>query len=295
MKKRAVVYGASGFVGSGLCTLLSEEGFDVTGVSRKGEGDVLGVCRWVKPRDVDLAGCGVVVNLAGAPIDQRWTDEKKKEFHESRVGVTDEIVGLIADLSENEKPEVLLNASAVGIYGDRGNELLDENSSRGAGYLADLCWAWEKAAERAEPLGVRVVTLRIGVVLGEGGQAFEKLKKVFKAGVGGRLGDGMQWMPWVHVEDLRLAMLHCINTEKINGAVNGTAPEPERNKDLTKKLAKAVNRWVFLPVPGFVLKLVLGGFGEALLGGQKAMPKRLQQSGFKFRYNKLEEALDDLV
>lgn len=295
MKRRAVVYGASGFVGSGMCTLLSKEGFDVTGVSRKGEGDVPGVSRWVKPRNVDLAGCGVVVNLAGSPIDQRWTDERKKEFHESRVGVTDEIVELIEDLSEDERPELLLNASAVGIYGDRGNELLDENSSRGAGYLADLCWAWEKAAERAEPLGVRVVKMRIGVVLGEGGQAFEKLMKVFRAGIGGRLGDGMQWMPWVHVEDLRMGMLHCIMTESVNGPVNGTAPEPERNKDLTRKLAKAVNRWVFLPVPGFVLKIVLGGFGGALLAGQRALPKRLEQSGFKFGYNTLEEALEDLV
>ncbi|MGJ8642992.1 MAG: TIGR01777 family oxidoreductase [Luteolibacter sp.] len=295
MKKTAVVYGASGFVGAGLCKLLSDEGFDVTGVSRKGEGDVLGVSRWVKPRNVDLIGCGVVVNLAGSPIDQRWTDARKKEFHESRVGVTNEIVELIADLSEEERPELLLNASAVGIYGDRGNEILDENSSRGAGYLADLCWAWEKAAKRAEPLGVRVVKMRIGVVLGEGGQAFEKLMKVFKTGIGGRLGDGMQWMPWVHVEDLRMGMLHCIKTQTISGPVNGTAPEPERNKDLTKKLAQAVNRWVFLPVPGFMLKLVLGGFGGALLAGQKALPKRLEQSGFKFRFNTLEEALEDLT
>lgn len=295
MKKTAVVYGASGFVGSGLCTLLSEEGFDVTGVSRKGEGEVLGVSRWVKPRDVDLSGCGVVVNLAGSPIDQRWTDEKKKEFHESRVRVTDGIVEMIADLSEDNKPSLLLNASAVGIYGDRGNELLDENSSRGAGYLADLCWAWEKSAERAEAQGVRVVMVRIGVVLGEGGQAFEKLMKVFRSGIGGRLGDGMQWMPWVHVADLRAAMLHCIMTETINGAVNGTAPEPERNKDLTKKLAKAVNRRVFFPVPGFLLKLVLGGFGGVLLAGQRALPKRLEQSGFKFQFRKLEEALEDLT
>lgn len=278
-----------------MCKLLSEEGFDVTGVSRKGEGDVSGVSRWVKPRDVDLSGCGVVVNLAGSPIDQRWTDEKKKEFHESRVGVTDDIVEKITDLSEGERPSLLLNASAVGIYGDRGNELLDENSSRGAGYLADLCYAWEKAAERAEAQGVRVVVMRIGVVLGEGGQAFEKLMKVFKAGVGGRLGDGMQWMPWVHVEDLRRAMLHCILEEKIHGAVNGTAPEPERNKDLTRKLAKAVNRWVFFPVPGFVLKIVLGGFGGALLAGQRTVPKRLEQSGFKFHFRILEEALDDLT
>ncbi|MEP2775583.1 MAG: TIGR01777 family oxidoreductase [Luteolibacter sp.] len=295
MKKTAVVYGASGFVGSGLCTLLAEEGFEVTGVSRKGDGDVMGVRRWVKPENVDLTGCGVVVNLAGSPIDQRWTKEKKREFHESRVGVTDDIVEKMAELPEGERPEMLLNASAVGIYGDRSDELLDESSSRGAGFLADLCWAWEKAAERAEPLGVRVVMMRTGVVLGKGGQAFEKLKKVFKAGIGGRLGDGMQWMPWVHVDDLRRAMLHCILSDSLLGAVNGTAPEPERNKDLSRKLARAVHRWVFFPVPGFFLKLVLGEFGGVLLEGQKAVPKRLELSGFKFRFRKLEEALEDLT
>ena len=295
MRKHAVIYGASGFVGSGLAGMLAKEGFEVTGVSRKGAGDVEGVSRWVKPEAVDLAGCGVVVNLAGSPIDQRWTEEKKKGFHESRVGVTEDIVKKIAALPEGGRPEVLLNASAVGIYGGRGDELLDESSAPGDGYLADLCDAWEKAADPAEPLGVRVVKFRIGVVLGKGGQAWEKLITVFKLGIGGRLGDGQQWMPWIHVDDLRRAIIFCITTEAAEGAINGTAPEPERNIGLTRKLAKAVKRWVFLPVPGFALKLVLGGFGEALLVGQKAVPAGLESLGFTFRYRKLEEALKELI
>ncbi len=295
MRKHAVIYGASGFVGSGLAGMLVKEGFEVTGVSRKGAGDVEGVSRWVKPEAVDITGCGVVVNLAGAPIDQRWTEEKKKEFHESRVGVTEDVVRKIAALPEGGRPEVLLNASAVGIYGGRGDELLDESSAPGDGYLADLCDAWEKAADRAQPLGVRVVKFRTGVVLGKGGQAWEKLITVFKLGIGGRLGDGQQWMPWIHVEDLRRAMVFCITTEAAEGAVNGTAPEPERNIDLTRKLAKAVNRWVFLPVPGFALKLALGGFGGALLVGQKAVPNKLEALGFTFRYRKLEDALKELT
>lgn len=295
MRKHAVIYGASGFVGSGLAGMLAAEGFEVTGVSRKGRGDVEGVSRWVKPEAVDFAGCGVVVNLAGSPIDKRWTDEKKKEFHESRVGVTEDIVKKIAALPEEERPEVLLNASAVGIYGGRGDEVLDDSATRGGGYLADLCDAWEQAADRAEPLGVRVVKFRIGVVLGKGGQAFEKLMMVFKLGIGGRLGDGQQWMPWIHVEDLRRAMVFCITTEAAEGAVNGTAPEPERNIDLTRKLSKAVNRWVFFPVPGFALKLALGGFGGALLVGQKAIPAKLESLGFTFRYRKLEDALNELT
>ena len=295
MGKKAVIYGASGFIGGGLAELLAGEGFEVTGVSRKGEGDVAGVSHWVKPRDVDLRGCAVVVNLAGSPIDQRWTEAKKKEFHESRIGVTKDIVARISDLPEGERPELLLNGSAVGIYGDRHDERLDESSSRGAGYLADLCAEWELAAGKAEALGVRVVMFRIGVVLGKGGQAFEKLVKVFKAGIGGRLGNGRQWMPWIHVDDLRSAMLFCILNAKIHGPVNGTAPEPERNADLTRKLAKAVGRWVFLPVPGFALKLALGGFGGALLAGQRAVPKTLELAGFRFRFRKLEDALEELI
>jgi uncharacterized protein len=295
MGKRAVIYGASGFIGSGLAELLAAEGFEVTGVSRKGDGNVAGVSRWVKPGDVDLRGCNVVVNLAGVPVDQRWTVAKKREFHKSRVGVTKDIVGKISELPGNERPELLLNGSAVGIYGDRLDERLDESSSRGAGYLADLCAEWEAAAARAEPLGVRVVMFRIGVVLGKGGQAFEKLHKVFKAGIGGRLGSGRQWMPWIHVGDLRRAMVFCILNGKIHGPVNGTAPEPERNSELTRKFAKAVGRRVFLPAPGFALKLILGDFASALLAGQRAVPKTLELAGFRFHFRKLEDALEDLT
>jgi uncharacterized protein (TIGR01777 family) len=275
--------------------MLAGEGFEVIGVSRKGEGDAAGVSRWVKPGDVDLKGCDVVVNLAGSPIDQRWTEAKKKEFHESRVGVTKDIVARISELPEGARPKLLLNGSAVGIYGDRMDELLDESSSRGSGYLADLCSQWEAAAARVEGLGVRLVLFRTGVVLGKGGQAFEKLAKVFKAGIGGRLGDGRQFMPWIHIDDLRSAMLFSILSETMHGPVNGTAPEPERNADFTRKLAKALGRPAFLPVPGFALKLVLGDFAGALLAGQRAVPKKLEQAGFRFRFRKLEDALEDLT
>lgn len=295
MRKHAVIYGANGFIGSGLAGMLAEEGFEVTGVSRKGTGKASGVSRWVKPDAVDLVGCEVVINLSGSPIDQRWTEKNKRKFHESRIGVTKDIVEKIAALPEGERPQVLLNASAVGIYGGRGDELLDEASAPGEGYLAELCEAWEKSADRATTLGVRVIKLRTGVVLGKGGQAYEKLITVFKMGIGGRLGDGQQWMPWIHVEDLRRAIVFCINSEAAEGPVNGTAPEPERNIDLTQKLAKAVHRWVFLPVPGFALKLALGGFGGALLAGQRAVPAKLEALGFTFQFRKLEDALKELT
>lgn len=295
MSRKVFIFGATGFVGSGLATLLAGEDWEVVGVSRKGSGDVDGVKQWVTPDEADFSGCDAVVNLAGDPIDQRWTKERKKSFYESRVGVTKEIVRKISELPAELRPGVLLNASAVGYYGGRGDETLEEGASRGEGFLADLCAAWEEAAQEAEDFGVRVVRVRIGVVLGEGGQAFEKLKLVFKAGIGGRLGDGRQWMPWIHVEDLRRAMAFCISHAEMTGAVNGTAPTPERNGNLTKKMAKAVNRWVFLPVPGFALKILLGGFGGALLVGQRAVPAKLLEAGFAFRFEKLENALEDLV
>jgi uncharacterized protein (TIGR01777 family) len=295
MSKRVVIYGASGFVGSGLASMLSSEGWEVIGVSRKGTGDAKGISKWVTPVEADLSDCEAVVNLSGEPIDQRWTDANKRAFHSSRIGVTDDIVKKISTLSEEHRPKVLLNASAVGYYGGRGDEVLDEQAARGEGYAADLCADWEDAAIKAEVFGVRVVRLRIGVVLGRGGKAFQKLRTVFKAGIGGQLGNGKQWTPWIHVDDLRRAMVFSLNHPELRGAVNGTAPHPETNAELTRKLAKAVHRWVFFPVPGFVLKIVFGGFGSALLEGQRALPNQLLQAGFEFRFSKLEDALQDLV
>ncbi len=295
MGKRVIIYGASGFIGSGLAGMLAKQGYEVVGVSRKGEGSVEGVSVWVRPDAVDLRGSAAVINLAGAPIDQRWTEARKKEFHASRVGVTEDILARIAALPAAERPEVLLNGSAVGFYGDGGDAVLSESAPMGVGYLAELCDDWEKAALPAEALGVRTILLRAGVVLGKGGQAFEKLITVFKLGIGGRLGSGKQWMPWIHVDDLRAAILFCLRERGISGAVNGTAPEPETNAALTRKLAKAVGRWEFLPVPGIALKLLLGGFGGFLLASQRAVPIKLTGAGFRFRHPTLDDALRDLT
>jgi uncharacterized protein (TIGR01777 family) len=295
MSKRVVIYGVSGFVGKGLASMLASEGWEVIGVSRKGTGAGAGIAKWTTPAETDLSDCEAVVNLSGEPIDQRWTAANKRAFHSSRIGVTDDIVKKISALNPEHRPKVLVNASAVGYYGGRGDEVLDETASRGDGYLADLCAEWENAALPAEALGVRVVRLRIGVVLGRGGKAFEKLLTVFKAGIGGRLGNGKQWTPWIHVDDLRRAIVFSLNHPELHGAVNGTAPNPETNGELTCKFAKAVGRPAFFPVPGWVLKLALGGFGGALLQGQRAVPKQLLQAGFEFRFAKLEDALRDLV
>lgn len=295
MEKKVIVYGVTGFIGSGLAEMLAENSYEVIGVSRKGMGSCKGVTAWKTPESVDLRNAYAVINLAGEPIDQRWNQKKKIAFHESRIGTTETIVSGIAKLSEEERPKVLINGSAVGFYGNGGDTLLDETAGKGNGYLADLCHEWERSAKKAEGLGVRTIWLRIGVVLGKEGRAFQKLLQVFKLGIGGQLGSGKQWMPWIHVDDLRSAIVYCLEESSLSGAVNGTAPQPERNSDFTKKLSKAVQRWVFFPVPGIALKIVFGGFGGFLLQGQKAFPEKLRNAGFVFRYPSLESALHDLV
>jgi uncharacterized protein (TIGR01777 family) len=294
-RPRVAIIGVTGFIGRGLPALLAAEGFACTGVSRSGGGELDGIDRWQTPDALDLPDHHAVINLAGESIDRRWTVENRRRFHESRVGVTQRIVETLRSLPAEGRPKVLVNASAVGIYGDRGDELLTESSAEGDGYLVELCHEWEAAAIAAEALGVRVVRPRIGVVLGRGGPAFEKLRLVFKAGLGGRLGSGLQWMPWIHLADLRAALVHAVVSESLTGPANCAAPQPERNRDFTRKFAGALNRPALLPVPGFALKLALGGFGGALLAGQRALPAALQEDGFRFRYPTLESALADLL
>jgi uncharacterized protein (TIGR01777 family) len=253
------------------------------------------VDRWQKADALDFTGHDAVINLAGESIARRWNAENMRLFNESRVTVTRRVVAAIRALPEAARPRVLVNTSAVGIYGDGGDHILTESSPPGSGYLADLCREWEEAALEAEPLGVRVVRLRIGVVLGRDGEAFRKLQRVFKLGIGGRLGSGRQWMPWIHIDDLRNAILHAVNSAALTGAVNATAPVVERNADFTRKFAAALHRPAIFPVPGFALKLALGGFGSALLEGQHAKPAALEADGFRFLYPTLESALAALV
>lgn len=293
--RRAAIVGVTGFVGRGLPGLLAEKGISSTGISRAGSGNVPGVDAWQRADQLDFSNHAIVINLAGEPIDRRWTSASKRLFHESRVGLTSRVVAAIAKLPPAERPQVLINASAVGFYGDRGDEVLSESAGRGEGYLADLCSEWEDAALVAESLGVRVVRMRIGVVLGKDGPAFRKLMFVFKLGVGGKLGSGNQWMPWIHLADLRAAMVHAACSATLVGPVNGTAPQPLKNSDFTRKLAAAVHRPAFFHAPGFALKIALGGFGGALLAGQRAMPHALDQDGFQFQFPTLEGALANLL
>jgi uncharacterized protein (TIGR01777 family) len=292
-KRKMGIVGASGFIGGELARQASEAGWEVVGYSRSKRDPDAVVAEWREwSGEPCVSGLDVIVNLAGEGIDKRWTESNKRSFRESRVGVVETIVGAVQ--RAEQRPKVFLNGTAVGFYGDRGDELLDEGSSPGDGYLAELCKDWEKAADSVGLLGVRVLTWRTGVVLGQGGAAWRKMRLAFSCGLGGRLGGGSQWMPWIHVEDLVAGMLHMLDTDYA-GPVNATAPEPERNADFTRQLAKALHRPAFMHAPAWALKLGLGGFAGALLASQRAVPKVLLQEGYRFRYPTLELALDELT
>lgn len=294
--KTVGVVGATGFLGGAVCAALAAAGWRVNGFSRRpAAATAPGVAEWRSSDELPLDGLAALVNLAGEAIDRRWTAANRRVFHASRVGVTERVVGALATLPATARPRVLVNASAVGIYGDRGDELLGESAAAGGGYLADLCGEWEAAALAAGGHGVRVVRVRIGVVLGRGGPAFERLRRLFARGLGGRLGSGQQWLPWIHLDDLARIVVAAVADDRWQGPVNATAPEPVRNAEFTRRLAEAVGRSARWAVPGFALKLLLDGFGGALLASHRAVPAALVAGGFEFRFGRLGEALDDLL
>jgi len=293
--ERIAITGVTGFVGRGLAAMCKERGIAVTGVSRSGSGTVPGVDRWQTARNMDFRDCNAVINLAGEPVDRRWSAELKKRFRESRVDFTDRVVAAMAACAEGARPTVLVNASAVGIYGNRGDEELDESAPAAEGFLAELCVDWEAAAMAAEAHGIRVAVMRIGLVLGRDGRAWQKLKRVFHLGIGGRLGSGKQWMPWIHVDDMRAAIFHALDNPATRGPVNGAAPGAVRNADFTRLLAKSLGRPAVFPAPEFGLRLALGEFAGVLLASQRVVPRTLESGGFAFKYPTLEQALQELV
>ena len=292
MAKSVGIIGASGWLGEHLTTALLERGRPVVGFSRRArENQDLEWRQWDGEGVIDLSGVGAVVNLAGEAIDQRWNQKRKEEFYRSRISLTENLVN---SLSASEV-KVLLNSSAVGIYGDREEVLLSEGSKPGKGYLAELCVAWEKAAMVAEDAGIRVCCLRTGVVLGRGGGAWEKIRKVFRFGLGGKLGDGRQWMPWIHLDDEIGGIIHCLDHD-LSGPINLVSPYPVRNEELTLMLSRAMARPAILPVPRFALELVFGEFAEeGLLASQRVDPAVLKKDRYQFKYNHIDQALADLT
>jgi hypothetical protein len=234
-----------------------------------------------------------VVNLAGEPIaGKRWTRAQKTRLRSSRIDTTRTIVQAIADAQR--KPRLLLNASAVGYYGPRGDEEVSETEPPGNDFLAGLCREWEAEALRAEPHGVAVVRLRTGIVLGKGGGALAKMIPPFKLFVGGPLGSGRQWMPWIHLDD-EVGLIEHLLAPGAGGTVNATAPEPARMKEFCAALGNALGRPSWAPVPGFVLRAAFGEMADVLLTGQRAVPAEAQRRGYRFRFPTLPEALRDII
>lgn len=294
--------GATGFLGRALVLALRNEGHTVVAWVRDPERarDSLGAEAELLPMQSGdanlpsvLAECDAVVNLAGEPILSRWTAARRAALRSSRVDLTARLVRALG--AAPRKPRVLLSGSAVGFYGDGGEVWFSETSPRGQDFLGELCADWEAAARAAEPLGLRVVLLRTGVVLGLDGGALPTMLPPFRFGVGGRVGSGRQYMPWVHVEDWVRAVLFALRDERARGPLNLVAPGAVTNREYTVALARALGRPALFPLPGFVLKLIFGGAASLLLASQRVRPARLAELGFEFRFATIEAALGDLL
>jgi uncharacterized protein (TIGR01777 family) len=296
---KILVTGATGFVGRSLLPLLRSQGHEVVVLTRdpKTAGVRLPIhCQVLQwnpeqgpPPAEAFENVDAVVHLAGENIaGGRWTDNHKHDIRESRIVSSQQLVDAIGKL-EN-KPRVLVSASAVGFYGDRGDEVLHESSPVGEGFLANVCEEWEREVQTAEKYSVRTVSLRFGVVLGQGG-ALSKMLPPFRLGLGGPLGHGRQWMSWIHVQDLAGIILRAIEQPELMGPVNAVAPNPVSNQEFTQTLGKVLHRPTILPMPAFVLKLALGDMTEILLSGQRVSSEKIEDSGYQFIYSDLESAL----
>jgi uncharacterized protein (TIGR01777 family) len=295
---RALVTGGSGFIGRRLISrlerpvVLSRE----PERARRALGDVEAYAWEAEagpPPAAALDGVEVIFHLAGENVGARWTDEKKRRIRASRVAGTRHLVAAIA--ARSSRPRLLVSASAVGYYGDRGDELLDEESPPGDDFLAQLCRDWEAEAARANELGLRVVTPRTGIVLGREGGALARMLTPFRLGVGGRLGAGDQWMPWIHIDDEVGLLLHAAEHDDVAGAMNAVAPEPVRNAAFTHALARALHRPAVLPAPAFALKLAFGEFSSSLLASARVAPRVAERTGYRFHHPTIAGALDDLL
>ncbi|MGD9506880.1 MAG: TIGR01777 family oxidoreductase [Syntrophobacteraceae bacterium] len=297
--------GGTGFVGGYVSRRLAESGCEVVVLSRSARpgsrlptgvaleaGDSTRPGAWQER----IAECDAVINLAGASIFTRWTKEARKEIVESRILTTRHVVDALRAGRQGKKT-LLISASAVGFYGGRMDDaLLEEGSPAGSDFLAGLSREWEAEARAAESAGIRVVICRFGIVFGRRGGALEKMIPAFRRGLGSPIGSGKQWFSWVHVEDLFRIMAFLMEREGLSGVVNCTAPNPVTNEELTRALAHALKRPLIAPsVPGFLVRMVLGEFGDVLLTGQRVAPKRLLEEGFQFQFPELNDALEDLV
>jgi uncharacterized protein (TIGR01777 family) len=302
-KRKIVVTGASGMIGSALCNALIDRGDRVIGLSRDPgkAGQAQPAVEWLpwestkeRPPSEAIDGADAVIHLAGEPINQRWNDKVKDRIARSRVKSTKNMAQAI--MASDSPPPVFISGSAIGYYGNRGEELLYEDAGPGDDFLADVVIKWEAAADMVTNPGVRVVKLRTGHVLDPKGGLLEELLTPFKLGVGGPIASGKQYMSWIHRDDEVGILLWALENDAAVGAINATAPNPVTNKEFSKKLGKAVGRPAFMPIPGFALDVMRGPeFGKVLREGQRVYPRLVTDNGYEFKQPDLAGALANLL
>jgi uncharacterized protein (TIGR01777 family) len=300
---RIVIAGGTGFIGAALTDRLVRQGHSLVLLTRSAERARAGVSavvwrpgapgNWDAGVGAAITGADAIINLAGESIaGKRWSETQKQRLRSSRLDTTRALVAAIA--AARDTPKLLLNASAVGYYGPRGDETVTEETGSGSDFLARLCREWENEALGAEAYGVRVVRLRTGIVLGNGGGALAKMVPPFKFFLGGPLGSGRQWIPWIHLAD-EVGLIEFLLAANAGGAVNATAPEPVRMKEFCAMLGNVLRRPCWAPVPAFALRTALGEMAEMLLSGQRAVPAEAEKIGYRFRYRTLRPALKNIL
>jgi hypothetical protein len=288
------IVGISGFVGSAFARAAREAGHVVVGFSRTSDKTAdkeMEMRRFDMSQPLVLEGLDAVVNFGGRSIFTRWTKRHREEILHSRIDSTRHVVN---SMKGHRGIRSLINISAIGYYGNRGEEELTEDASPGAGFLSEVTQAWEAQALRAEKQGVRVVLPRLGMVMGRHGGAMKLMKPVFRCGLGGRLGSGRQWMSCIHVEDVAQVLLFALREENLRGPVNTVMPEPFRNADFTRAAAHAAHRPAIFHVPAFAMKLAMGSMSHLMLDSQKVVPKLLCESGYAFRFPAMDSALKEI-
>ncbi len=296
MANRILVSGVSGPIGAALLPSLRQRGYAVTRLTRgKAAGEDQIAWDPSQPLSPDaVTGFEAIIHLAGESIVGRWTDEKKKEIRDSRVLGTRHLAEALAKTSQ--KPKVFVSGSAIGFYGDRGEEILREDSTSGTGFLPEVCREWEAAAQYAIDAGIRTANIRTGVVLSARGGALPKMLTPFKLGLGGKIGDGRQWMSWIDVRDMVGGIHHILKTDLLQGPVNMVAPKAVTNAEFTKTLASVLHRPAIFPVPAFAARLAFGQMAdELLLASQCVEPTKLVRSGYPFLYTELRKSLTDIL
>lgn len=295
---KVLIAGSSGLLGSAIDAALTSAGYQTFKLKRSVTAEKATDILWDPHKGIldpiDIEGMDVIINLAGENILGRWTDEKKRRLLDSRLSSTNLLVSTISQL--NFPPELFINASAIGYYGNRGDELLTDRSSEGEGFLPEVCRLWEEAAEKVKESNVRCAILRIGVVLSADGGALKNMLLPFKLGLGGKMGSGKQYMSWIAIDDIVGAVLHIIRNKNCEGVFNLTSVEPVTNAEFTRTLGSVLQRPTFLTVPAFAVRLIFGELGDALLlSSSRVMPEKLLENQYHFLYPHLQDALKHLL